>query len=143
VETSLSNHFKQGLSQSAIIDGNPEKNRIGIEIVKKLKHNPNSRIGFQAVLIAKLDRQSLDYCLEKVEELEKKGGVKGLKVKLDSNEGRFLWISREAFLKYESAFSDFQAKKMKSNYVLADPQMQIVNERINRLLDSIHKELQL
>ena len=78
-----------------------------------------------------------------MEELQAKSGIKGLKVKMDSNEGRFLWIGRDAFLKYEAAFTDFQAKKMKANYVLADPQMQILNERVNRLLESVHKELQM
>ena len=67
--------------------------------------------------------------------------MKGVKVKIDSNEGRFLYISREAFSRYEPVFGEYQAKKMKTNYVLADPQMQILNERINKLLESVHKEL--
>ena len=40
-------------------------------------------------------------------------------------------------------FGEYQAKKMKTNYVLSDPQMQILNERINKLLESVHKELQM
>jgi hypothetical protein len=69
--------------------------------------------------------------------------VTGIKGKLDSSEGRYLWISRDNFNKNEHVFKDFQVKKMKTNYMLIDPQMQILNERVNILLHSVHKELQV
>jgi hypothetical protein len=61
-----------------------------------------------------------------------------VKVKVEMNEGRFLQVNREIYMRNESLFSDYQVKKLKATYVLIDPQMQIYNERINTLLKSIH-----
>lgn len=109
-------------------------------IIKKLRRNPNSRIGFQTAMVSEIDLQSLDYCERVVEDVKRSHNLT-LKIKVDNCLGRYLLIQREVFNNNESVFQDFQAKKMRTNYMLIDPQMQIFNERINTLLLSVHKEL--
>jgi hypothetical protein len=104
---------------------------LGIEIVKKLRTNPNSRVGFQSTLIQQLDKQSADYCLEKLQELKTTHKINGVKIKLDTIQGRFLFITKDLFLKHEQVFKDYQVKKIRSNYQLVDPHMQILNQRVD------------
>ena len=104
-----------------VVDKDPVKNRLGIEIIKKLSHNPNSRIGFQIALISQIDENSIQHCKRKIEYFKNEFGIRGVKAKLDAKEGRFLWTTDEIYEKNQSIFRDYQIKKMKSSVMLIDP----------------------
>jgi polyphosphate kinase len=66
-----------------------------------------------------------------------------VRVKVDTNDGRFLCVNKDIYNANKELFGDYQVKNLKQTYILIDPQMQIFNERINNLLKSVHQELQI
>jgi hypothetical protein len=111
----------QGIGVREVVDKDPAKNRLGIEIIKKLSHNPNSRIGFQIALISQIDENSTQHCKRKIEWFKNEYGIRGVKAKLNAKEGRFLWTTDGTYEKNQSIFQRLSNKKMKSSVMLIDP----------------------
>ena len=64
----------------------------------------NSKIGFQAALVKKLNKDVQDYCNSKAKDLKDKFGVLGVKIKQDSFLGWYLEVRKEAYEKNRQVF---------------------------------------
>eukprot|EP00347_Sterkiella_histriomuscorum_P019714 403340570 len=140
-----SDHDEQNGKQKKMLRGDKnQKGKVGFEIVKKLKNNPNSKIGFQSALIKKLNQDVQEYCNKKILEFKNRFSLGGIKLKQDSLLGWYLEVKKETYEQHSELFKDYVAcKTLKNVMQVVDPQIQMLNERINQLLICINMEMQL
>ncbi|CDW81993.1 dna mismatch repair protein [Stylonychia lemnae] len=109
------------------------RGRVGLEIIKKLRYNPNSKIGFQAALALKLNTEVQEYTRLVIKKIEERFGIMGLKMKQDSQIGWYISIKQEDYHENQPLFKDYQAKTLKQSYQMVDSSMLMEQQIFTRI----------